>query len=58
MEGEKTVTLVNGVGQVIREQIVRTDHLRLPLEDFPPGLYFVVLSQNGVCLEVERFIRQ
>jgi hypothetical protein len=37
LEGEKTVTLVNGVGQVIREQIVRTDHLRLPLAGFPPG---------------------
>ncbi|MCR9055301.1 T9SS type A sorting domain-containing protein [Phaeodactylibacter xiamenensis] len=58
LEGEKTVTLVNGVGQVIQEQTVRTDHLRLPLAGFPPGLYFMVLSQNGVSLDVERFIRQ
>jgi hypothetical protein len=58
LEGEKTLTFVNAVGQVVRQQTVLADQLRLPLDDFPQGLYFVLLSQGGGPLEVERFIRQ
>ncbi|MBV6654291.1 MAG: T9SS type A sorting domain-containing protein, partial [Mameliella sp.] len=58
LDGEKTVTFVNAVGQIIRQETINANQLKVQLNDFNRGLYFVLLSQDGSLLEVKRFIRQ
>lgn len=58
LEGEKMLTFINTIGQVVLRREVRAERLQLPLDIFPAGLYLVVLSQVGKQMEVDRFTKQ
>ncbi len=42
----------------MEEQVTASRQNQFALDHFPKGGYFIALSQNGLKIETERFIRQ
>jgi hypothetical protein len=56
--GQFKMTVLNGLGQVIKTQDIRTGDEQLDIQNEQSGIYFVRISENGNTLKVIKLIKE